>query len=657
MIALPIAAFILIWLILRKHEVENRVALLAAATFLGSATIVITEILSVPGLLTRGSVACSWLVVCIGCAACLALSRSKISSPQSQQDDGYPGKLDRFSKTLLGTCGIIALLVGITALVAPPSGDDSMVYHLPRIMIWISNHNVNFFPTANYTQLIYGAFSEYSIMHTILLWGSDRFTNTINFFCFLGCPIAVSYITKLFGGGPKIQVLSAVICMTIPEGILEASGPMNTYAGAFWIATAAAFLLAAREDSSWLNTICLGLAGGLAVFTKGTSYIFLPFIVAGCWCALPGPARAVVLKRSAIILGLALALNAPQYVRNYEFDGSPLGLPLNYGAVQFRIENAGIRSTLANILRNISLHAGAPVQSLNAKIEGAFRKSIQLLGADPDDPKQVIWGDRFRVNHLSFNEIIAGNPFHLILLIIATTIVFLRFKRPENRVLVWYALGLTGAFLAFCALLKWQMWSSRYHLPLFVLGASIIALTAERYLAPKLIVLLSITLIAIGLLNCSLNRYRSLIPLGSWVSIYAPRSMLYFAGDNERLASSSIAIANAVNDTNCGRMAIDSYTPLSDPQLTDPPDSFFTYPVMALTHVDGQKRATWFTSVHNLSARYAENRPHAPACAVVCLDCAKVPAKLEEYAWLPHHEIFGNSILFTQKTVHPILPK
>ena len=86
-------------------------------------------------------------------------------------------------------------------------------------------------------------------------------------------------------------------------------------------------------------------------------------------------------------------INIPQYLRNYEFDGSPLGVPLNYGAVQFTIENIGVKSTLASILRNISLHSGTPVESLNLKIEHGFRAAMQTIGVDPDDTRQVIWGE------------------------------------------------------------------------------------------------------------------------------------------------------------------------------------------------------------------------------------------------------------------------
>ncbi|MEQ1353557.1 MAG: hypothetical protein ABLT11_06035, partial [Candidatus Acidiferrum sp.] len=403
MIILPVIAFVLFYLTLRQKGIDARRAILAATTFCGTCVVLITELLSVPRLVTRGGVAISWLIVCaIGLAVYLKVERSANTLPMPSRDDVERGTdgLDRITIGLLCAAGVIVLLVGITALLAPPSGDDGMTYHMPRLAMWISNHNVRFFATANYTQLIYGAFAEYSIMHTILLWGSDRFANMIQFFSFVGCAVAVSYIVKLLGGSKRAQALAAVLSITIPEGILEASGPMTTYSTSFWIVTTVVFLLAWNEEASWLNTICIGLAAGLAIFTKGTTYIILPFLVLACWWAGSRAKKILFVKRSVVFVALILAINGAQYLRNYEFDGSPLGVPLDYGQLHLTVENIGVRSTLANILRNISFHTGTPVESVNLKIEHGFRGAMHAIGVDPDDPRQVIWNERFVVNHM-----------------------------------------------------------------------------------------------------------------------------------------------------------------------------------------------------------------------------------------------------------------
>jgi hypothetical protein len=647
LILLPVAAFAIFYVSLRRHSVDVRRAILAAMTFLGSCVVLSTEILSVPRWVSRGGVAISWLVICGIGLVVLSSTKDVDALKYEPEIGGEREKLDFVTRVLLCVCALMAALVAVTAVLAPPSGIDGMVYHMPRVAMWISNHNVAFFPTANYTQLIYGAFAEYSMLHTMELWGSDRFVNLVQFFSFLGSAVAVSYIVKKMGGGAWTQALGALVCISIPEGVLEASGPMTTYSNAFWIASTVAFLLAWNEDASWLNTVCIGLGAGLAIFTKGTTYIILPFLVLACWWVASRQSKILFLKRSLVFLALIFAINGPQYFRNYEFIGKPLGLPMDYGAVDFRIRDIGIRSTAASILRNISLHTGTPSASLNAKEEKVYRAMMRSFGVDADDGRQVIWDEPFIVNHLSFQELLAGNPMHLLLLVVALGLIFAKAGDPSNRVVLWYSTGLITAFVAFSALLKWQRWSSRYFLPFFVLGAAITAVALSKYVSRRWVTAIAAVLVAWGLLNASINRFRSLVPFSHWETAYKPRPIMYFSYDNEYMAPSYIAAADEVNKSQCANVGIDSYTPLSDHDIRRSPDSFFTYPILALIHADGRTRAAWFSGVHNLSAKYAASQPHPAACAIVCLDCAKTPAKWREYGNFQDQAVFQDVVVFT----------
>jgi hypothetical protein len=64
---------------------------------------------------------------------------------------------------------------------------------------------------------------------------------------------------------------------------------------------------------------------------KGTSYIILPFIVLACWWMSSRASRILFLKRAVVLVALVLAINGPQYLRNYEFGG----LSLRDGRVHF----------------------------------------------------------------------------------------------------------------------------------------------------------------------------------------------------------------------------------------------------------------------------------------------------------------------------------
>ena len=331
LLILPSTAFVLFFLILRKQGIEWRQASLTAAVFWGTCVVVITEGLSVPHFLTRGSVAISWLVICFAAFGCLKIMRRCL--PHSKElGESTPPKnsaetLDTAMRALLVGAAIVFLLVAITATLAPPSTWDAMEYHLPRTVMWMSNRSVQFYPTPDYAQLIFGPWAEYTAMHASTLWGGDRFVNFIELFSYLGSVVGVSLIAKMLGAGLRGQVLAAVVCATIPQGILEASGPMNTYVVSFWIMTAAVFIMSFNDHSSWLNSICIGLAAGLALLTKGSAYVYLPFLVLACWWMGSTASRTRFLKRCPVFLLLILAVNGGFFFRCYGLTGSPLGLP------------------------------------------------------------------------------------------------------------------------------------------------------------------------------------------------------------------------------------------------------------------------------------------------------------------------------------------
>jgi hypothetical protein len=653
LLILPVIAFWLIFLILRDNGLEWRRAALTATVFCGTCVVLITEIVSLPHLLNRPAVAISWLIVCVASFFYFVATRRHAPRP-SPPEVHSGGALDRASKALLAGGGVIVLLVIALAIISAPSTWDAMEYHLPRVTMWMSNHSVRFFPTPDYCQLIYGPLAEYAMMHTYLLWGSDRFVNLIDAFSLLGSAIAVSLIAKKLGAGLRGQALAAVVSVTIPEGILEASGPMNTYVASCWIAITVVFLMEWNDSPGWFNTLCVGLAAALALLTKGTVYIFLPFAVLACWCMVSRPKQVLFLKHGVAMIAVILAINLPQYARSYEFSGSPLGLPLPvvYPRAQLTMPHVTVRGTLANVFRNVSLHMATPSESVNAKTGQMIRLAIRGIGADPDDPDAIWPNPPFEMNHFSLDEVHTGNPVQLALALICLGIVLWKLRDAGQRKAFWYALGIIASFTLFCAVIDWQIWSSRYHLPLFVLVSALVGFVLERYFPRGVGIAVGILVIAYALPYALVNRTRSLVPWSRVENVYHPRSLLYFADQHQAIAQGYSAIAEAVDGMHCENVAIDSYIP--DPEFKRSPKSLFVYPLFALLHADGTSRSVWYTGVHNLTTRYAAQLSHPAPCAVICLGCAKVAAKWDEYRGEGGRaSVFDDVVLFGAKGAMP----
>jgi hypothetical protein len=277
LIALPLYAYLVLLAIARPKSDGWRSAILIGAIFWGAILAAITELLSLPHQLTQGWLALLWL------AACLLLSllgivasrrrQAAAGSPPARSTTASP-PLPLPDLCLIGGTALLAGIVGLTALLSPPNTWDAMDYHLPRMVEWIANRGVQFFPTLDFAQLIHPPWAQFTMLHLTLLWGSDRLVNLVEFSSFAGSIIGISLIARQLGAGRRGQILAAVICATIFEGVLEASGPMNTYVGAFWLVASVHVLLRFIDDPKLVphTRVRFGLRTG-ALYERHVLYL------------------------------------------------------------------------------------------------------------------------------------------------------------------------------------------------------------------------------------------------------------------------------------------------------------------------------------------------------------------------------------------------
>src|SRR5277367_4936484 len=110
---------------------------------------------------------------------------------------------------------------------------------------------------------------------------------------------------------------------------------------------------------------------------------------------------------------LVLLLNAPQYTRNFEATGSPLGTSFAPAGnrVKYSNDTISMKGIAANCLRYATLHLATPSQRVNHLLESATQRAIRLIGADPNDPATTWRGEFFIVRTYNREEI-AGNLLH-----------------------------------------------------------------------------------------------------------------------------------------------------------------------------------------------------------------------------------------------------
>jgi hypothetical protein len=307
-------------------------------------------------------------------------------------------------------------------------------------------------------------------------------------------------------------------------------------------------------------------------------------------------------RQLAWIAAGVLLLNGPQYVRNLQLSGSPLGFDSAHGDGLYRWRNAHVSlgALVSNILRNTSEQLGARSPSWNSGVFDNVLRAHHALGLNPDDPGTTWPYATFTAPANANHEANANNRWHLLLFAIAALFAV------RNRRWGAYAGGLICAFLLFCLYLRWQPYLARLELPLFVLAAPLGAWALEC-LRPAWL----------ALVPCAFLLSGARLPLTqNWTRPLMHATGRSYFNDmvqwNNR--SSYLEAANAVRRSGCRVVGLD----INDNQLE--------YPLQA------SLRGAFFehTGVGNASTRYAD--PHAPQpCAVVCPDCAGDQRRMDLY--------------------------
>jgi hypothetical protein len=616
---LPLFAFVGLFFLFWTRGEGWRESILGAATSWGVLLALITEVLSGPRLITRPVLSLVWLLVGLASFGYSWLTNPPRDSPaQTRNDPADEVPLTRFDGSLITGICLLATLIGINAVLAAPNTWDAMAYHMSRVAQWMTNRDVALYPTFYSAQLFLSPWAEYAILHFDLLFGGDRLVNLVEWSSLCGSIIGVSLIARHLGAGIRGQILAAVACLAIPEGILEASGAMNTYVGTFWIVVTIAYLLRWNEKQSWGSVVGFGAAAGLAIMSKGTAFIFLPLTVLACWWMGSDRAKKLFLVRLPVSLVIVVALNGPLFIRNYRLSGSPLGFssPLGNDPERAYLNSRySVSIAYANVIKNLALHLGTPLDSANRQISRLITDSLRGIGIDPNDKASTYRGG-FRLNPISSHESMAGNPLELALIALAALMLF--GGRREDRNARFFMVGLAGSFILFSAVIRWQPWNSRYHLPLFALGVAAAGAILERRWPPWATRALAVVLLLSALPFVFLN---SLRPLGPWKVRSVLRSSRvdsYFEDLHQSLRNSYVDAARAAESLDCHEIGLDS-------SLDD-----FDYPLFALLRAGQGEHNVRYAGVRNLTQAFA--RPDAkPPCAVLCLRCANVPSKWAEY--------------------------
>lgn len=602
LVFLPLFVLILLILIFYQKGYELRVSILLGAIFWGVILTFVIELLSMLKILDFSWILTVWMVTLfILFSYYFYIPKRRVPILNCINNIK---KISLYNQLLLFMIFVIVSSIFIIAIVAPPNNGDSLTYHMSRIMHWQQNRSVFHYPTSNQRQLFLNPWAEFAIMNFQILSSGDHYANLIQWLSMVGSIIGVTLIAKRLGANIKAQIITAVITVTTPMGILQGSSTQNDYVLSFWLICVVNFILQLSQKekirSLFFYSLIIGCSLGLAILTKGTAYIVsAPFII---WLSLVliRKYRESFIKIALLMLSVILLLNIGHYFRNINLYGSPLGSTQEGGpSYKFSNDIFTVPAFISNVVRNLCLHLDSPLYKVNLFIERQVIQFHKTMGIGINDSRTT-WGggdinaQKFHIPYLSTNEDVAGNPIHLFLIVIALVFTFSRSEFRRNKNLIAYALALLFSFLLFCLILRWQYWNSRLHLPMFILYTPFVAIILSKVLNKIFINLIVAFLTVFSFYWVLFNTSRPVI--GDKSIFITNRIDQYFINDAELLNGYKEA-ANYIKKSNCSQIGLKLYSA--------------EYPLWVLLS-DGKNNdfRMEHVSISNISKRLETNYPY-----------------------------------------------
>jgi hypothetical protein len=474
---------------------------------------------------------------------------------------------------------------------------------------WVQHNNVSLYPTVYPQQLFMPPWSEYAMAQLFALAQGDRFINVVQWFSLVGCGIGVSLLARSFGATALGQALAATIAMTIPQGIMQASGAKNDFVTAFWSVCCLYFLTAFKQRPQRTQVVLAALSCGLTLMTKSTGYFVLPPIMLGIWLFWPQKTRRAFTSHLPLFAVLVVLVNAPHYVRTYTYAKSPFGCDSAdcKGGWKYANDRITFSGIVSNLVRNTAIHLATPSAEWNADVQRYSEKLVKAFGGDPKDPATTWPGASFQITQLSLNEDSTGNLIHLLLIAATITVIAAR-KQIRTPEMIVFALGLAAGYLLFCTYLRWQPWHMRLHLPFFVLWSALIGAIVGRWAVATALCGATLLLFASPAL---LEHERR--PLISSSNIFnSTRQQLLFTYKGY---TSAAMLADGMS---CQNIGIDANY------------GFLEYPLLSAVHAGIGRRRVEHLSVADKSVAY-KDPDFKPGC-VVCVGCAPHSVRWNQYA-------------------------
>lgn len=601
MILLPLLVLAGFVAIARKAIGDWLAAFACGAVAWGCTVVFVCEALSPFRALTFAGLSIVWAL--LGIAAMLVFHALPASPTPIRFSFRLPdGSAGRFCLAFLA---LALTLTAVAAFLGEPSRWDMLTYHMPRVAHWAQNQSVLFYPTHIERQIWAPPAAGYIMLQFFVLsGGSDAVAAFLPWGTYAGCIALSALIARELGADKRGQLLAMLVTATTPGAIAQASGGQVDIIAALWISVLAwlGVRIIYSDRIRWPLVVLAGAALGLGLLTKGTVYIFVfPFLL-WFFVALLRRNPRMVVPIAMVVLGLALAMAAPQFSRNAAVFRRGIRGPSGDQTMTTRRTPGAVAS---NILRNTALHFGTRIPAVDSGVYRAIA-GIHAAAGVPLNDTATTWnyGHFIPVRH-SFSDERGGSPLHLLLIAAATMGLMILARRRGDWRPALFALVTVASYLMFCLMIKFQPWHARMHLPVLMLAAAPVGMWLG-FLRPRMIRTIAVVLGIAALPVILLHPDRSLAFVRQ--IYFVPRSHRYFMQAPE-LRESYVGAARYLRQTGCGKIGV--WIGGDDVE----------YPLWALLRSDGGTMPEIrHVQILNVSVRSPLEHDPFVSCAIIHID-------------------------------------
>lgn len=477
------------------------------------------------------------------------------------------------------------IIVGVVVFLSfwgPPNNADSMVYHLPRVMHWMQNDSVDFYPAATLRQLTTPWLGNYFVLVLLELGGSDYLANLAQLAAYFGVVGLTVIATRLVTNSEVATTLTLILAGTTPMALAQATTTQVDLISTLWVMSGVVIVLMTKGRAWSFRTgvALLALAVALSALTKPTGLLFLISVVV--WLLAGhiyrnrsrlGTGVRQAAGASVVLFGAAVAGTAPMMLRTWGLLGQPFDTNISLWT-----ERIGYDVTLGNLMRYLVSNVGVVPRELGDLLMPHIVNFASSLG--------IVWVDSTAVAHehyagLSFgrNEDYATQPVQLGLGLLATGIIVLLVRRRrELRPLLPIAVVALSMLATQASVWKWNHWSNRHIIPIaLILAIPLAGLLGHFFVQRKGkflqvgAVLVTTSSIAFAAVFATGMQYRRLLPDPDVFKL--SRDERYFAVNAQALAEPYREISDVITQLPCGSR-VDLYLG----------NDFLEYPLWALAN-------------------------------------------------------------------------